>query len=129
MGRVLLVLLLMLGARSVAAQNDSATARCAAIAQARPDSMVKVDTEATPDRLPAMNEGPGDADQRAVVAHFVVTPEGRVDTTTVTVEHTRDAAWIDRLRRNLASATYKPARTGGCPVASWSTFAVWSGQP
>lgn len=126
---VLLVLVMMLSARGVTAQNDSATARCAAIAQARPDSMVKVDTEATPDRLPAMNEGPNDADQRAVVAHFVVSSDGRVDTTTITVEHTRDAAWIERLRRNLASAIYKPARTGGCPVARWSTFAVWSGQP
>ncbi len=129
MRRALLVSVMMLAGRGVAAQNDSATTRCAAIAQARPDSMVKVDTEPTPDRLLAMNEGPNDADQRAVVAHFVVTAEGRVDTTTITVEHTRDAAWIDRLRRNLASATYKPAWMGGCPIARWSTFAVWAGQP
>lgn len=125
---VSLVLLLMLAARAVAAQDSAATG-CAAIAQARPDSMVPVDSEAIPDRLVPMQEGPSDADQRAVVAHFVVTPQGRVDTTTVTVEHTRDAAWIGRLRRALAEAIYKPAWSGGCPVASWSTFAVWTGQP
>jgi hypothetical protein len=115
--------------REAAAQSDSSGDRCGALAAARPDSMVKVDTEPTPERLAPMKEGPRDADERAVLAHFVVTAEGLVDTSTVSVEHTRDAAWIDRLRRTLATATYKPAWTGGCRIARWSTFAVWSVQP
>jgi hypothetical protein len=62
----------------------------------------------------------------AIIAHFVVTAEGGVDTTTVRVEHTNDEAWIEQLRRGLASAKYKPAWRRGCPVARWSTFAVWA---
>ena len=114
---------MLLAGREAAAQSDSSGDRCGALAAARPDS------EPTPERLAPMNEGPRNADERAVLAHFVVTAEGLVDTSTVSVEHTRDAAWIDRLRRTLATATYKPAWTGGCRVARWSTFAVWSVQP
>jgi len=88
--------------------------------------MASVDTEATPDHLPTVGEGPRDADRRAVVAHFVVTTEGRVDTSTLQVEHTADQRWIEQLRQALADATYHPARIKGCPVARWTTFAVWS---
>jgi hypothetical protein len=124
--RLLVLSLMMLASRGLAAQNDSTPERCAAVAQARPDSMVTVDSEATPDRLPFIDEGPRDADQRAIVAHFVVTAQGQVDTSTVRVEHTADQRWIDQLRRALAGAKYNPARTGGCSVARWSTFAVWA---
>ncbi len=122
----LLSLLLLLPGRGLAAQSDSVPSHCSAIAQSRPDSMVPVDTEATPDHLPFVGDGPHDADERAVVAHFVVTAEGRVDTSTLQVEHTADERWIDQLRRTLAGATYHPARIKGCPVARWSTFAVWA---
>jgi len=121
-----LLLLLVPWGRGLAAQSDSTSGQCSAIAQSRPDSMVPVDTEATPDNLPAVGEGPKDADERAVVAHFVVTPEGRVDTSTLQVEHTADQQWVDQLRRTLADARYHPARIRGCPVARWSTFAVWA---
>lgn len=117
---------LLLASHELRAQSDSAPARCATVADVRPDSMATVDSEPTPDRLPFVDQGPRDADQRAIIAHFVVTAEGGVDTTTVRVEHTNDEAWIEQLRRGLASAKYKPAWKSGCPVSRWSTFAVWA---
>jgi hypothetical protein len=122
----LLLPFLLLASSELTAQSDSAPARCATVGDVRPDSMATVDSEATPDRLPFIDQGPRDADQRAIIAHFVVTAEGGVDTTTVRVEHTNDEAWIEQLRRGLASAKYKPAWRRGCPVARWSTFAVWA---
>lgn len=112
--------------RGLAAQTDSSAPVCSTLSQAQPDSMVPVDTEATADHLPFLTEGPRDADRRAIIAHFVVTADGRVDTSTVRVEHTTDEHWINDLRRELADATYHPARVRGCPVPRWATFAVWS---
>lgn len=122
----LLLPFLLLASGELTAQTDSSAASCARVADVRPDSMATVDSEATPDRLPFVDQGPRDADQRAIIAHFVVTAEGGVDTTTVRVEHTNDEAWVEQLRRGLASAKYKPAWKSGCPVARWTTFAVWA---
>jgi hypothetical protein len=121
----LLLPLLVLAGRELAAQSDSGL-RCSTLGEGRPDSMAPVDTEATPNHLPLVDEGPRDADQRAIIAHFVVTAQGRVDTSSVQVEHTNDQRWIAELRRALATASFTPARARGCPVARWSTFAVWA---
>jgi hypothetical protein len=118
-----LLLLATIGSRA-AAQADTAAGRCSTPTQARPDSMVPVDTAPRPERLTPMAGGPQDAPRRAVIAHFVVTADGQVDTSTVAVEHTRDAAWIARLRHNLAQAIFTPGWRDGCRVPHWSTFAV-----
>jgi hypothetical protein len=97
--------------------------------RAAPDSMVAADSGPTPQHLTAMGGGPRDAPHRAVIAHFVVEADGQVDTSTISVEHTNDVAWIARLRQALADAVYKPAYNGGCPVARWSTFAVLWTKP
>ena len=97
--------------------------------RATPDSMVAADSGPRPQRLTAMGSGPRDAPHRAVIAHFVVDADGQVDTSTISVEHTNDAAWIARLRQALADAVYKPAYNNGCPVARWSTFAVLWTKP
>jgi len=121
-----LPLLLLLAGRDLAAQNDTGS-RPLLRDRPEPGGLDGAGGHgATPDHLPFVGEGPSDADERAVVAHFVVTAEGRVDTSTLQVEHTADERWIDQLRRTLAGATYHPARLKGCPVARCSTFAVWA---
>ena len=125
-GLFLAALFLAAQPRDLAAQTDSTAVLCSTLSQAHPDSMTPVDTEVTADHLPFFPEGPRDADRRAIIAHFVVTAEGRVDTSSIRVEHTTDEHWIEDLRRELADARYHPARVRGCPVPRWTTFAVWS---
>lgn len=119
----LLVWLLVLVPAPLVAQADSAAARCTAQADAPADATLPVDWEPEPKGVPySGNDAPKDAVGQTIVARFVVTAAGRVDTSTIAVTGTEDAKWLARFRRELGRTRFEPAQLGHCAIARAVTF-------
>ncbi len=119
----LLLCLSALAPHQLAAQSDTAKQRCLAQATAPADSILPVDVEPQlPIGFVKAKEMPNDAGGHVVVADFVVTATGRVDTTSVKITGTQDAKWISQFRHDLLHARIKPAEVGRCPVARKVSF-------